>query len=135
MSILKPLIILSILVFTSFVNANGEADHESKSVSIIQLISNPEKYDQTKVRLIGVPRLEFEGEFICLNKESYQFWVSKNCLWISPNIKAINIPYKELEKYNGKYVLIEGTFNLKNLGHGGMNSGAIENVTRYQLWE
>jgi hypothetical protein len=115
--------------------ACGAADHNLKSVSLMQLIVNPEGYHGKLVRVIGVSRIEFEGDGIWFTKEHYKHRVYENSLWIEPDLNALGATRQQLEQFNGKYVLMEGTFNKDNNGHLGMYSGALENVTRFQLWE
>ena len=115
--------------------ACGAADHNLKSVSLMQLIVTPEESDGKLVRVIGVSRIEFEGDGIWFTKEHYKHRVYENSLWIEPDLNALGATRQQLEQFNGKYVLMEGTFNKDNNGHLGMYSGALENVTRFQLWE
>lgn len=102
---------------------------------MINLIATPEKYHGKVVRVIGVVEIKFEGTKICLSKESCEYSLSSNALWMELNYEKIGKTKKELRKYNGRYVLIEGTFNKDYHGHMDMYSGEIENITRYQLWE
>ena len=132
---MKNLLPIIILIFSTNTFAHGSANQKAIGVSILQLISSPEKYHNKLVRVIGAANTEFEGNKICLTKEHLKHWVSKNCVWHSPNyIKLLATPGM-LEKFNGKYVLIEGIFNKNSNGHMGAFSGSLENVTRYQLWE
>jgi len=130
-----------IMVFVWFALVAGfglsctTTNHEIKSVSLMQLILNPEKYHGELVRVIGVSRIEFEGDSVWFTKEHYYHWILNNALWIEPDYKALNLTRDQLEQFNGKYVLLEGIFNKDNHGHLGMYSGALEQVTRFQLWE
>ncbi len=106
-----------------------------KPVSLMQLIVNPEKYHRKLIRVIAVSRIEFEGNGLWLTKEHCKYRVYKNSLWLTPDWQALKMTPRQLAKYNGKYVIIEGIFNKDNRGHMGLNSGAIEKVGRFQLWE
>ena len=101
-------------------------------VSIIQLISNPEKFDGKYVRLIGFVRVEFEGDAIYLHEDDYKYGLTKNGLWLN---LTKDIYEKQSRKFDRKYVLVEGTFNAKHRGHMGLFSGAIENIKRFEVWE
>lgn len=131
---MKHLLILLTVFITTSAFSYGEGDHHAIGVSIVQLIAAPDKYDGKVVRVIGVAQVEFEGNVICLSKEDLKNGVTKNCLWHSPNYKQMTVSESILSKFNAKYVLMEGTFNPRNTGHMGLTSGALENVTRYQLW-
>lgn len=113
-------------------NSRNEADNKALDVSIIQLIANPADFDGKIVRVIGVGNIEFEGNGVYLGKDDWRY-VSKNGLWIELGERAT--PYELTKTYNGKYVIIEGTFDMHNNGHFGMWSGAIVDITRYELWE
>jgi hypothetical protein len=100
-------------------------------VSIIQLISNPEKFDGKYVRLIGFVRVAFEDDAIYLHEEDYKYGLTKNGVWLN---LTKDIYEKQSRKFDRKYVLVEGTFSAKDRGHMGLFSGAIENIKRLQPW-
>jgi len=128
-------LILLFAFLTLKVHSHGNADQDAKELSIINLIATPQAFDNNKIRIFGVVNLEFEGNKICLDKASYEHWISKNCLWIDLNYKKLKTDFEHLKSYNGKYVLLEGTFKQNRYGHMGANSGSVLNVTRYQLVE
>jgi hypothetical protein len=100
------------------------------AVSIIRLIATPTAYNGKYVRVIGFVRIEFEGTAVYLHQDDYNFSISKNALWLA-------IDRSDRQRYmegDQKYVLIEGTFDAKDLGHRGLFSGAIKNIKRFQLW-
>jgi len=105
-------------------------ESQATDASIIQLVANPERYHGKFVRVIGFVHLEFEGNAIYLHREDFENGLDKNSLWLS----VADEIRKESAKYNDKYVLVEGTFNSQNRGHMGINSGAIENIRRLQVW-
>lgn len=113
----------------------GTVNKGVKEVSLMQLIVDPEKYHGELVRVIGVSRIEFEGDSVWFTKEHYQHGIYRNSLWIEPDYDALGSTREQLEQFNGKYVLMEGYFNQDNHGHLGMYSGAIEKITRFKLWE
>ena len=128
---------LAAILFASTCYGYGDAYHgeDLYRVSLISLIATPEKYHNKKVRVIGAGRLEFEGNAICLSKDDLVYGISRNCLWTNVDPESIRSTKEKLEEFNDKYVLIEGVFNSENTGHMGMNSGGIENINRYDLWE
>lgn len=108
------------------------ANQDALKVSIIQLIADPETYDGKLVRVIGVGNLEFEGNYISLNKEDYKYHVG-NSIWLELGENAIS--YEEAAQYNGEYVIVEGVFDKDDCGHLGMFYGSIKNISRYELWD
>jgi hypothetical protein len=95
------------------------------SVSIVQLIATPEKYDGKVVKVMGFLRLEFEGDAIYLHEDDYRHGISKNGLMVVRNAK-IDANADTLDLH---YVLLEGTFDANNHGNMGLNSGTITNIT------
>lgn len=127
----RKFIITLLLFLLPYITGFGEVNRNTIDVSLINLIATPDKYDGKVIRVIGVSNIEFEGTAIFLSKEDFLNMVTKNALWMSFNEKAIDQSGKELSKYNGKYVLVEGVFRKNHHGHMGLFSGTIENITRF----
>ena len=118
-----PLVISGLIVCTGVAqDAAGAQESQSSpsaevnDVSIIRLIATPEKYQGSYVRIIGFVRLEFEGNAIYLSKDDERYAVYRNGLWL-------NVPgevWANAKQYDGKFCLLEGTFNSANHGHRGM---------------
>ena len=121
-----------ILIESGYQDGINPANQYAIDVSIVQLLATPEKYDGKLVRVIGVGNLEFEGNYLSLDKEDYAYSAG-NSIWIELGEKAIS--YNEAKEYNGKYVIVEGFFDKKDRGHLAMFCGSIKNISRYQLWE
>jgi hypothetical protein len=98
----------------------------AEQVSIIHLIANPARYHGKRVIISGFLNMEFEGNAIYLHRDDYAFSQYGNGLWCS-------IDMEKYEKYNRRYVVLEGTFNGKMKGHLGMWSGSVERISR--VWE
>ena len=131
---MKRLRFLCLIIIFPFMVGFGEANQDPIGVSLINLIATPDKYHGKIIRVIGVTRIEFEGDSIYLSKEHLENRAIKNAIWINPNYKAIGKTEKELAEFNGQYVLVEGVFNKNNNGHLGLYSGSIDNITRFQPW-
>ena len=95
-------------------------------VSLIQLISSPDKFDGKLVRVEGFLRLEFEGEALYLHQEDDEQMLTKNAIWIDASPDMM----KKRDSVNKKYVLLEGTFDAKNHGHMALFSGSLHAITR-----
>lgn len=128
---MKAKLIIFVLLFAGF------KCHASKplEVSIVNLISNPEKYDKQFVRVLGVSKLSFESNGIWLSKEHLKYSIHKNALWMRLDFDRLDKTEEELAQYNGTYVLIEGVFNANSHGHMSLYSGAIEKISRFEPWE
>lgn len=101
------------------------------TVSIVQLICNPEKYHNRRIQVVGYLNLEFEGDAIYLHKEDYKQSILENSLWVSFDNK---ITAEQLKKLNKGYVLIAGTYDMEQHGHMGIFSGEIRNIDRIIKW-
>ena len=91
-------------------------------VSIIQLISNPEKYEGKTVQIEGFISLEYEGMAIYLTKDDYEYFNRKNgiCLLLSKE-DAISLK-KECHK---KFVTVTGKFQTKLYGKSSAWNGLL----------
>ena len=76
------LFLLAILLFHPGVAAfsqqggyypKGGPDSGVEDVSMIQLIANPQVYDNKRVRITGFLHLEFEGDAIYLHREDFSY--------------------------------------------------------------
>ncbi len=101
------------------------------NVSLIKLISNPEKYHNKPIQVVGYLHLEFEGNAIYINELDYKHSLNKNGFRVS--FKNKDLMAKAM-KLNDKYVLIEGVFDAENTGHMGLWNGEIKNITRIDSW-
>jgi len=100
---------------------------------MIRLISNPENYHGKRVRIIGVGSIGSANGAIYLSKDDRQHRIHENGFFISfTRNEFINESHAE---YNGRFVIVEGYFDMYNTGHMGLLSGSIYNITRYDLWE
>jgi len=98
-------------------------------VSMIQLLSDPEKFNGKRIQVVGFVHLEFEGNAIYLNRDDFLYGIEKNALWLS-----IQDPISDFRELNDSYVLVEGTFNADEKGHVRMWSGSLEKITKLKRW-
>ena len=95
------------------------------SVSLIELIGNPAKYDGKLVRVYGFLHLEFEGEALYLHREDYERRLFTNSLHVDiDTCKSVRGG-----PFNDGYVQIEGRFvAAPELGR--MEPGFIRDILR-----
>ena len=116
--------LLVVLIATVAAQAAGPS-----IVSLVKLIASPRDFDGKHVIVFGVPRIEFEGTCLFLHMEDYERGLP-NALWLSvPRDK-----YSAWKALEGKYVVVAGTFSTHDTGHGGIYSGAIHDITRFELF-
>ena len=137
------LIVLNLFAITSCASPSKDnsGDEKSIDVSIIQLIANPAEYHGKRIKVYGVADLSYEGTSVYLCMDNWYYLTTQNAIWLRLNpevvddemwytIKGNRVSYDDAQKYNGKYVLIEGTFDMNITGHMGMFPVGIYNVTR-----
>ena len=109
--------------------------HEgAQSVSMIELIANPERFDGKDVIVIGYvhldkpPLYEETSDTVYIAESDHRHHISKNGLFL-------NVPTdSQLRKsFQDDYAIIEGRFN-KSHGHMGLWSGTISNIQRLEKW-
>ncbi len=144
MNLIRMLIVLEILQIASC-RQGTDSRHGTKDfsaspsiiktntidVSLIRLIATPEKFDGKKVRVKGFLNLEFEGTAIFLNKEDSENYIPKNAIWIDVSKKFIYAVHSSI--LNQRYVVLEGVFDVNNLGHESTYSGGIKNISKIKL--
>lgn len=128
----KKFIFLLIILFC-VIYYKGALSDELYDVSIIQLIATPEKYHEKAVSVVGVGRIEFEANGLYLTKEHYNLRVPNTAIWIDIESNE-SLDREQLSKYNGKYVIVEGIFNMNDRGHFGLYCGSLEYVISYRLY-
>jgi hypothetical protein len=96
--------------------------------SIIEVISNPERYQDKRLLVSGYVHIKFESRGIYLCREHYLHAITKNALWLSFDKAAWE--GKKVDKINDKWVTLEGVYNGKNKGHLDLFSGSLEHITR-----
>lgn len=99
-------------------------------VSIIRLISTPEKYDRKKVLIKGFLNLEYENDVVYLHREDYENNIGENSIGII--IKGEERSSPQYQKLNHKYVFVEGIFDKDQQGMLGFR-GAIDSISRLNV--
>lgn len=94
---------------------------KSEDISIINLISNPEKYYGKRVRISGYMSSEFEGTAIYLSREDFDRHIYKNAIFL---LIGKGNGY---QNYHKEYVTLEGIF-IEGEGHMGAFSGMLKGV-------
>lgn len=115
-------------------HALAQADARGISVSLINLIATPERYDGKLVFVTGYASIGLENMSLCPFKHTAS---TKDCIWLNidsgpyatdEDMRRYNAKEKVWEKFNGKIVSIRGTFDKKDTRHLGMWSGAIKDI-------
>ncbi|MDD4688472.1 MAG: hypothetical protein PHE51_01845 [Eubacteriales bacterium] len=82
---------------------------------MIQLLANPEKYNNKNVNVQGIISVEFECERLFLTREDMIYLNMPNSLSLNLRTRnSLDTPIEELEKISGSFVEMEGTFVYEN---------------------
>jgi hypothetical protein len=132
MNMMKKVLLVSfaVLLIATAVGARELKPREALGVSLIRIIADPAQYDGKRVRIKGFLRLEFEGNAIYLHREDYENGLTSNAVSIvAPR------SFKDLEKYDRKYVLLEGTFErCDETQYLCLFNGYIRGIDRAEPW-
>ena len=118
----RTAIVLSLLVLSTVASAQ-KASIRPEPQSLIQLISNPERFEGQQVRVVGYVVREFEGDSVYLHREDHEQGLFKNGLWLDDVGKCKDAEGNMLSK---KYALVEGVFSALSRGHRNISSGSIK---------
>ncbi len=123
------------LLLSLIVAGIAQAQQQPLSVSLIQIIANPEKYNGKFVRIGGYLHNKFEDSGLYLSKDHADRLMGREGIWISYSNKLTLQPKTEegIRYFDTKWVLLEGIFQYKSEnghGHMGAFSGELKNTTR-----
>ena len=121
-----PVILATLLMLARAVASEVTTEH----VTLLQVLARPEKYDGKEIQIIGYLRLEFEGNCLYLHKEDYDHAIIGNDIWVDVTEKI----ERQKRALNDRYVIIQGIFDAKRLGHMGLSSGTLKDITRCDAW-
>jgi len=110
---------------------NRLADFET--VSMMQLIATPNLYNGKRVQVSGFIHIKFEDRAIYYSKEQADYLTVGNSIWLdfSGSISAEPLypkKYRDINYFDGKYVVIRGRFSSKDKGHLGNFAGSIIDI-------
>lgn len=97
----------------------------AQSVSIVQIIANPDRYEGKRVRIIGYLQFGEEERAIFLHREDSDQMIAANGIWINlPD----DLRPPLADRLNKHYVHCEGLFSAKSHGHMGAFPGELSDV-------
>jgi hypothetical protein len=122
---MKPILLFFGLLLPIVMRAENQL---IETTSLLQILAQPEKYDQKEVQVIAYLHLEFEGDALYLHREDFLNSILGNSIWIDTDGPI------EPKKLNDKYVIVRGTYDAKARGHMGLFSGTIKNIKQCDIW-
>lgn len=103
------------------------------NISLIELIANPQKFDNKPVRTYGFASIEFEQQSLFVHETDKSYAITLNGIEIDTHNGKWENSKTPPELFNNKWVLIEGVFS--NNRHQGppYYSGIIRDIWRIQV--
>jgi hypothetical protein len=101
--------------------------------SLVQVLSNPGRYDGREVVVQGFLTVEFEGTAIYLSEDDARFGVRRNGFYVSLKGNTLGLNEKEIAgRFDRRYVWLAGKFNKDNRGHMDAWQGTIGEVSQLE---
>lgn len=76
------------------------------NATLLKVLANPERYDNTTLTLIGFLNLDFNADGLYLHKDDYDYAIYGNALKLDASDKI----YQQLKEFENQYVIITGKF-------------------------
>jgi len=115
---------MAILAFSSSGLSQGHYD-DVPTVSLVQLLSSPDKYDKTRVVVLGFLTIGQENNRLYLGKNDYDNALLPNSIWVDISDKMI----EQRSELTMKYVRLAGTFHLGYRGRSSILVGGIGEIS------
>jgi hypothetical protein len=112
------------------VGGASSAENSAQPVSLLQLISNPERYENKVVFGVAFLELSRENSLLYIRQEDYEHVILTNAIWVEPSKEMV----KDREKLDLKYVKFVGTFHAGHHNHSYYQAGGINGITRCTAW-
>jgi hypothetical protein len=112
---------------------SGSAQHDQTApqiVSMVQLLSSPERYDGKTVVVFGFLTIGQEDNNLYLGKGDYDNVLLANSIWVDVSREML----ARSAELNLKYVRIVGVFRLGNAGHHGIAVGGLGSISDCRFW-
>src|SRR6478752_5783673 len=88
-------------------------------VPMMSILNEPQKFDAVRLRVRGICRIEFEGTALYLNRELFAARRENQAIWL-----RVGWPVTpEVQKLDGREVIVDGTYDPAAKGHMGMFGG------------
>ena len=130
------------IVFFTFLffSVGAFADQSWDSVSLIQLIANPNNFDNVQIAVSGYLHHRKDSSALYLSKPDADYSITKNAITIMYGKKVALIPIPEfknqpdlsLDHFDSKYVKVYGVFASKFVEGTGNYSGTLYDVSRIE---
>jgi hypothetical protein len=98
---------------------------EVRTVPMRQVLAEPERFDGTRVRVIGFLRLEFQANALYMERDDFNEAVAKHSL----KLDLRDAQLRSLSKLNNGRVLVEATFRRSASDNTATPPGSLHHIT------
>lgn len=126
---MKTLLIVALIITgcSNYQQTTNTKNANTNDVSIIAIISNPDKFHNKHVHVEGYFTLQHEEYAIYFSKSDYENGLFKNGIFL--DISKDFVMTQNIDKPFNGYIAIEGIFNKKKLGSNDSFSGTLEEIS------
>jgi hypothetical protein len=122
-------VVLAILATSTFAKAQ-DRHAAPPMVSIVQLLSSPDKYDGKRVVVFGFLTIGQENDNLYFGKTDYDNALEVNSIWVELSDDMV----KKRNELQMKYVRIVGVFHVGHAGHRSGSLGGIGEISDCDVW-
>ncbi len=105
--------------------AFDERDYEN--VSLVALLADPQAFHGRKVGVEGFLTLQFEGNGLHLDRQSFVAGIRRNAIWVD---QPAWLPVNYDRSFARRYATVYGAFDATEKGHMGLYSGTLFDVQK-----
>jgi hypothetical protein len=102
----------------------------AQTVTMQQLLAEPQRFEGQRVRTTGFLRLEFEANALYPTRDDFNNAAMEHAVWLDLS----NAQLRRLGKLNNGHVVVEGEFSVQYKGHGGKWLGVLRHVAGVRMW-
>ena len=132
---MKPIVVTLLLIAASVLpccNATTQtnSDSDQSYVSLVQLITTPERFSGKRVVVTGFLELGHEQNLLYLHEQDSAHGILENAVLVNTSGQM----RKDKDQLNMKYVRIVGFFRIADRRRSPFNSGTLGNIESCQFW-
>jgi hypothetical protein len=117
-----------ILLSSSFVFSSQS--EQARNVSLLELITSPEKFDGQLIAVVGFLEMSRDGDLLYLHRADDENWIVANSVWIRRDERL----GKDRNLLNRKYVKVVGIFKVGYHEQLGYPPNGISDVRSAKVW-
>ena len=124
---MKKNFIAIVVLFLISCSSNIKYNENVKLVSMINLISNPERYHKKEIMIKGYYTVQFEEHAIYFSEDGYKIGSSSNAILL--DISKEFLKTQNIEPPYRGYVVVKGFFYNENYHGNDSFAGVLKNIS------